>query len=312
MASGWLVAARAIHIAGCLLLFGLLAFERLVFGAMDDSGTALVAAWHRRVRRWSALTLPWILLSGAGWLVLVAAAMSGMSVREVLRGPTLATVWSQTDFGSVWQWRAVFGLAVVILAVVGRISWPWLNRGWVSWVRLVAAALLLGSLSWTGHGRDGPGWHRWADTAHLLAAGCWPTGLLPLGVLLLALRREPGVSQWRTMHALARRFSTVSLASVGVLIASGWLDAVPLVGRLGNLVRAPYGNWLLAKIVLLSIALAIAAVNLLYLEPRLLAEPAVATRAAARLQRNVWYEFVLGAAVIAIVAVLGTLSPPLR
>lgn len=312
--SGWLVAARAVHIAGCLLLFGLLAFEHLVLGAIDDdSGAALAAAWHPRVRRWTAWTLPWILLSGAAWLVLVGMGMSGLSFGAVLREHTLATVWSQTDFGALWRLRTVFWAAAAVLSLANGLALPPIGRRALSWASFGCAALLLGSLAWAGHGRDGPAWHAWADTAHLLAAGCWPTGLLPLGLLLARLRREPDANRWRTMHALARRFSAVSLASVGGLIVSGWFDATPLVGTPDNLLRDAYGHWLLAKLTMVAVALGIAAVNLLYLEPRLLAaDERVAARIAARLSRNVWCEFALGAAVVAIVAVLGTLSPPMR
>ena len=56
---------------------------------------------------------------------------------------------------------------------------------------LAVAAAVVGGIAWSGHGATGPAplWHRAADVLHLLIGAVWPTGLLPLAVMLVGLRR---------------------------------------------------------------------------------------------------------------------------
>ena len=64
----------------------------------------------------------------------------------------------------------------------------------------------------------------------------------------------------------------------------------------------------LSKIILFCVAVAIGAVNLLRLKPRLSIADAAGS-AAAQLQLNVWLELLLGALIVVIVAILGILPP---
>ena len=77
---GFLIAARTLHFAAAISLTGVFAFECLVAGpAFLHSGAAPASA--AKLRRslgwlaWAALALA--LISGAAWLVAVAAGMSG-------------------------------------------------------------------------------------------------------------------------------------------------------------------------------------------------------------------------------------------
>ncbi len=113
--------------------------------------------------------------------------------------------------------------------------------------------------------------------------------------------------------ALARRFSVFSIGSVAVLAVNGFLDAAPLVGSWTNLVNHPYGRWLLLKIALFAVALGLAAVNLIRLEPRLATvDPRATASPSANLLRNVRLELILGAAIIVVVAILGILPLPME
>lgn len=96
------------------------------------------------------------------------------------------------------------------------------------------------------------------------------------------------------------------LAAVGFV--NGWI----LAGSFANLFGQTYGRWLLVKIILFGIAVAIGAVNLLRLKPRLVMEANQAQNAgpaAAQLNFNVQMELILGIAIILVVAVLGILPP---
>lgn len=140
----------------------------------------------------------------------------------------------------------------------------------------------------------------------------WPAGLLPFALRIDELRQVSEPEKWISIAALMRRFSAISLGTVAILGATGWVNAWFLLGAPSNLVRQTYGRWLLAKIVLTCVAVAIGAVNLLRLKPRLLQpdfQLPFAARAVARLQFNVLVELVLGTAIVIIVAVLGILPP---
>jgi copper resistance protein D len=290
-----LVVTRAVHFGACLLFFGLLAFDRFVAAStLTGSKTEAAHHWETRLRRFVCIILPVILLSGIAWFVLVAATMSALPLGQAVQPVILETVWNQTDFGTVWKWRLFFWLAATVAAAFFIFNFfrPSFQRTLV-WLQLVSGGLLLGSLAWAGHGVEGPSWHLLADIFHLLVAGLWPTGLLPLTLLLYRLRRGSEPDRW---------------GRIAVLIVNSWF----LVGSLPNLCSQIYGRWLLAKICLFCVAVAIGAVNLLKLKPRLLAEttpPPQIEATAAQLQLNTQMELVLGTTIVVVVAILGILPP---
>jgi putative copper resistance protein D len=311
MTTTWFVLARAVHFSACLLLFGIFAFDRFVAVAAVAKSAAAARAWEGYVRWFSLLTVPVILASGAAWFALVAITMSGQALSTDLA----RLVWTQTQFGTVCHWRLLFWLLAAIGAGGLAFCRPGTARRKIClWLELFFAGLLLGSLAWAGHGQEGPGagWHLLADVTHLLAAGLWPTGLLPFALLLLKLRRAPEATRVLALTALVRRFSALSLGTVALLAATGFVNGWFLVGSWANLFEQPYGRWLLVKISLFLGAVALGAVNLLRLKPRLLVEKSSAPgaeAAAARLQFNVWLELALATLIIVVVAILGLLPP---
>ncbi|MGO8767035.1 MAG: CopD family protein [Limisphaerales bacterium] len=297
MTPEYLVCARAVHFGACLLFFGFLAFDRLIAApVLSDDKT--VAFWNSRLNPSCVILLPVIFLSGLAWFVLVAMSMSGQPPHWDI----LKTVWTQTLFGLVWKTRFFAWIVAALVLVSGR---PKHLSGLLLWLQLLLAAILLGTLAWAGHGLEGSRWHLAADVAHLLVAGLWPAGLLPLAMLLGTLRQ----SQTGAV-ALVRRFSALSLAAVSLLAVTGLVNACFLVGSFSNLINQSYGRCLLLKILLFCLALAIAAVNLLRLKPRL-SEPATPRSIAAlkQLHFNVRAELVLAALIVMVVAVLGILPP---
>lgn len=302
----WLILSRAVHISACLLFFGVLVFDRITASRLEIRQGSMGGYWESRLRITSWVLLPVILVSGIAWFALVAMTMSG----QPLDAGILKIVWAQTQFGAVSKIRLIFLIAATVLSCFQR-SAPDVRR-FAVWVQMLAAGCLLSSLAWAGHGQEGPPWHIMADVVHLLAAGVWPAGLLPLLFLLRRARRVAGPQDWPDMSVLVSRFSAVSLATVLVLAITGTANAIYLVGSFPNLVAQPYGRWLSAKIIFFCVALAIAAVNLFRLKPRLSVEklqPEKAAATVAQLQRNVQYELALGSGIVAVVAVLGILPP---
>ena len=306
----WLIFARAVHLGACLLFFCVFAFDRFVATAIAASDKKEIQNhWQSRIRFFNLILLPIILLSGIAWFALVAVNMSG----QPLSNEILKIVWAQTQFGAVWKIRLLLWFDAAIAALLFcssrfQIAFP----SFSIWLQLFFGSALLGSLAWAGHGRETSAWHLGADVLHLLVAGFWPTGLLPLILFLRKLRQIPEPIRWNLIFALVRRFSALSLGSVALLAATGLINSWFLVGSFSNLLEQPYGRWLLAKIILFGFTMAIGAMNLLRLKPRLLIENSQAQNSettVAQLQLNVRMELILGTVIIIVVAILGILPP---
>jgi putative copper export protein/mono/diheme cytochrome c family protein len=316
---GFLIAARTLHLAAAITLTGVFAFERLVAGPAfrHSSAAPASAAGLRRRLGWLAwASLMMALVSGAAWLIAVAAAMSGKPLGVALSQGAVPVVLTRTRFGEDWLLR----LALAVLLGFCLLERRRRADGAIGWMALILAAVILASLAWAGHGAATPGsagdLHLAADMLHLLAAGLW-LGTLPPLILLLAEARRTGDAGWAAVTRTATwRYSRLAVTSVTVLLAGGLVNAWFLAGTVPALVGSEYGRLLLAKICLFIAMLMVAAVNLLRLTPRL-ADSTSRTRNAVwrtvvRLQRNAWIEAGLGLGVLAIVGALGTLPPGLH
>jgi putative copper resistance protein D len=175
--------------------------------------------------------------------------------------------------------------------------------------------VLLASLAGTGHAQIEEGWtkivHIVSDAAHLLAAGAWLGGLVPLGFILLDYSRgdrEPIVDVDRVLM----RFSSMGYVAVATLIVSGLVNSWFLVGSASSLLRTPYGQILLGKLALFAAMLALAAANRFWLVPRLIKTREDSGEPAGwlgRLRYHVVGEQFLGLMVLLAVSVLGTMRP---
>jgi putative copper resistance protein D len=313
---GFLIAPRTLHFAAAISLTGVFAFERLVAGpAFRHSGAIAATGLRRRLGwlAWASLVLA--LVSGAAWLVAVAAGMSGKPLSVALTQGAVPVVLTRTRFGEDWLLR--FALAVLLgFCLLGQ---RWRAGGAIGWTALILAALMLASLAWAGHGAATPGLagdlHLTADIFHLLGAGLW-LGTLPPLILLIAEARRTGDADWAAVARTAtRRYSRLAAASVTVLLAGGAVNTWSLAGTVPALVGTEYGHLLLAKIGLFIAMLLVAAVNLLRLAPRLAGAAGdrnVIWQIVARLQSNARIETALGLGVLVIVGALGTLPPGLH
>jgi putative copper resistance protein D len=310
-----LVYARAIHFAATIVAAGTVLFAVFI-GApafrvgLEDGRLAADMRAKLFVAAWIGLAVA--LLSGAAWLVLTAASMSGQSPADVLSGGVLWTVLTQTDFGNDWLVRLIVagGLAIVLTPLLSRHRAP---PDWLKAIATALAAIFVGSLAWSGHGAEGLGVeaivHPIADVLHLVAAAAWLGALLPLALLLHAAGDAPdslGIARIATL-----RFSTLGIVSVATLLATGLINSWYLVGGIDALTGTAYGRLLIIKVALFFAMVAIAAFNRLILTSRIMrdAVPAAAPRAMRQLSRNAAIEASLGAVIIGIVGVLGTLPP---
>jgi len=304
----FLVAARTLHFAACVSLVGGGAFECLIAAPALD-GSAAAATLARRLQRLGWISLALAAISGAAWLVGVAADMSGQNLGDVFGSGAIGTVLMRTRIGEDWLFR----LALAI-ALGATLAWRRRGRvGDVAWIGFALSVALLASLAWAGHGASDEGTggtiHLAADLLHLIAAGAWLGGLAPLALLLTAARRG-GAAATAAATAATRRFSLMATISIAVLLASGIVNTWYLAGNVPALIGTLYGRLLLIKIGLFLIMLTVAAVNRWRLTPRLgRIEPSATL---AQLRRNALIESGLGLGVLAIVGVLGILPPGLH
>jgi copper resistance protein D len=281
-----LILARGIHIAATALAAGTVGF--LVLVAEPGAG-----ALRRRLiaMTWTALALA--VLSGAAWLLLLAADLTGEPIFEIGGAWQVAT---ETRFGLITGARLTLAAALAVLIV-----WPRLR-----WLALAAAAGFIALLGLIGHAGATPGlagrWLLTSDLVHLLAAGAWLGGLPALALLLAQARGSPGCTVFA--RTATRRFGWLGAACVAALLASGLFSSWNLLAGPGDLLATDYGRLLSLKLGLVAAMLAIAAVNRFHLTPRLAAPGALRA-----LQRNSLAEAGLGLVVLLLVGALGTLEP---
>jgi putative copper resistance protein D len=302
-----LIWVRALHFAATMMVSGGVLF--LIFiaePAFRAAGDTQVAACVRPSIAWMArATLAVSVLSGAAWLILLAQRMSEQSMAEVLSQGTLWTVMTETDFGLAWTIRlAIAALLAVALPLSARL------RG----VAITSAAALVGSLAWAGHAaaREGaPGAiHLISDILHLVAAAAWFGALIPLALLLLAARRV--ATGLPVAREAVRRFSPLGILSVGTLVASGAINTWMLTGSVEALIGTDYGRLLILKVGLFLVMLSFGAINRVWLSPRTAGAPPAGAGALRWIERNSLIEALLGAIIIVIVGLLGTLPPGLE
>jgi putative copper resistance protein D len=310
-----LIYERAIHFAATIMTAGIVFFVAFIAEPAlrkAPSETKLAHAVFRRLRWIAWISLAFAVVSGAAWLVLTAASMSGQPVAKVYSQGVLWTVLSQTDFGNDWLIRLVLacilaGMFVPLLSARGA------KPTWLKTTAVIAAAAFTGSLAWAGHaigGQDIEGiLHPAADVLHLIAAAAWVGALVPLAHLLAMTGRD--ADALAAARTATLRFSTLGIFSVATILLTGIINTWYLAGSIDALTETKYGHLLLIKIALFFAMVGVAAFNRLRLTPRLVEGPDVAVAEATQRQLcgNAAIEAAMGAAIIAIVAALGTLPP---
>lgn len=302
-----LAATRAIHFGATMLVFGELVFVVLVAG--QQWRVAIPSAnsrdmLDRHVFAFVAWALAVAAISGLAWLLIEATQMAGETIAQVLGDGTVSVVFRETEFGRVFMVRGLLWLLLVASLTPLRRR----NRGraWRAFtaVALVLAGAFVAMLADAGHAAAASGGtiralHLGADAAHLVAAAAW-LGALPPLVHCLA-HASPG----EALARLARRFSVLGIGCVAVLIASGIVNTLFLVGSFAALFGTAYGQLLDVKLALFGLMLGLAATNRSRLTPRLV--DADAARRALAL--NATLEIFLGVTIVAIVGALGTTVP---
>jgi putative copper resistance protein D len=293
-----MVAVRAVHFAATAAAAGALVFRAVTDPVLRAAGEVKPVI-DARIRWLIWISVAVAFASGIAWLLLQTSSMSGQAVTL----SEVATVINETQFGFVSMIRLALAiLLAVCLAFDHRQSARWLALGF--------ALCLIAAIAWTGHAASTPyrlGYlHLAADALHLLGAAAWIGGLMVLALLLHVLTGYRASVEPALELDVVRRFSSLGIASVATLVISGIINAWILVGSFRALVVTDYGSILMLKIAVFLVMVTLAAINRLWLTPRLAAPDGKSLRA---LTRNTVAEIVLGLLIFVIVGLLGTLHP---
>jgi putative copper resistance protein D len=199
-----LIVSRLLHFAAVIAIFGCGAFRLYGLGVdtTTTSANALTTfdAWFWCVTIVGAIV---VLLSALSLLLATTANMAG-SAAAALDPETISKVLFGTAFGRVWCWHLVFAILLIGACLAPRLRWRMPAI-------LVLSLLLLVSLGWVGHAVEGQGAvrlvHEINQMVHLLAAGLWLGGLLPVAWLLGRARSPSGAAWISLARDVVPRFS---------------------------------------------------------------------------------------------------------
>jgi putative copper resistance protein D len=299
-----IVSARWMQFAAAMVLFGTSLFP---FYALPSTGASETTQVTRTARR--ALSIA-ALVGAVSALAWVAASILGITEDSgALADPdTLSQYFFETSFGRVWLLRLVLALLVLAVTVLGRASLFARNAS-TALVALLAGTLLV-SQAWIGHPASLPGSERWLVTAafalHVLGGAVWLGALVPLGLLLVRVRKGGGASD--LAEFALRRFSPVGMIAVASILAGGIVNAISRAGSLDAFVASTWGQIVMLKTVLFTAMIVFAILNRFVLMPHWSAQTEMT---AARLARNIAYEQLAGLLILAASAMLAVFHPPL-
>jgi len=298
MLTALLIVARAMHIGASILIAGTFTFDVVTLGLGGPSVSDDLRVVERRLLRLAVWGVVVAFLSALLWFWLEVVNMSGLALADSFSAVVWRTVLFQTGFGRVWQFR--LGLIAVAFLLIAS----GLMRNKMRWVVMLNLWLLsiafLVSLAWISHAASAQvqPLGLLGDALHLGAAGGWIGGLVPLAIFLT--RSPVSFSLGEGTAVVLRRFSTLSLCCVSVLVVSGMSNSWLLVGSIRALFTTPYGWLLLCKLTFFGMLIGLGARNRLAIKTKLRVQ--TSSDLMPQLRRNVISEACLAAVVVAIVA----------
>ena len=305
MADWGLIAIRFALYADLMLLVGLSAFPLYSFTRAERNAREIMPI---------GTLLIWLIVAGmafsAAGFAVASAAMMGEPVGS-LNLPMLSMMASETAVGAALK-VCLWALTVVLASLV------FIRRNQTARLgcSLVGGSVALATLLWAGHAGATEGAlgvaHRISDIAHMIAAAVWIGGI---GAFALLLRRPAQIQSAAHVIVVVRsleNFSHVGTAAVGIVVLTGIFNGFVILGAdVSPIFYSTYGLLLLAKVALFAVMLVLSANNRWKITPSLkqsLHSGGTET-AWKQLRLSIAWEATAGAAVLALVAWLGTLAP---
>lgn len=283
-------AIRWAYFVALALLVGGMGFRLLVLPA------SLPAPLERR----------FYLVAGIGVVATIETGIAAFVMRaeDALQVPFTGLLYGDL---SPLAYKTRFGIAFVtmtlgyaLVAALLFVAWLFERRD-VLWAAFAVGLGFVSGLSLSGHSASEPN-STWlselADYVHVSAAMLWAGGLV-----LLALCVWPAAPALRRQAFLG--FSRLAMLLIGAILAAGVYLSVQRLPQLSDLWRFGYGQILLVKISLVSVALAWGALHHFVVRPRL-----ERGAGSGKLRASLLGESAVGVTVLLVAAVLVNSSPP--
>ncbi|HCV64094.1 MAG TPA: copper resistance protein CopD [Serratia sp.] len=285
------VLCRFVHFAAVMLMFGSSLFTALL------SPQRLSPYLTRDVRP-LLVSCTWLAGLSAVALLAIQAGQMGDGWADTWQ---LGVWWAVlgTTFGEVWRWH----LGISLLALLSL----WLAEPRRTQLLALLSTLLLVSMAFIGHAAMHEGTlgvlHRVNHALHLLAAGYWFGSLLPLLVCLRYLAQPQSRSDAVTTLI---RFSRWGHLAVALVVLTGVINSLIILGSWPLDVDSPYQRLLLFKTALVALMVMVALANRYAIVPAMSSMPQLAQRG---LVLACWIEVGLGAGVLLLVSLFATYAP---
>jgi putative copper export protein/mono/diheme cytochrome c family protein len=295
-----LALVRSVSVAALLSVFGTLVFQVFVAPRADvrmapDTAVRI----QRQLLRTSQISVATGIVAILAWLLMQAADMASAASLSAAFAAIPAVV-TGTVFGHliVLQFATLMALAVMLRRRGGRVRQR-LGLG----LATVAVGLQAGH-SHAASMYGGLSVLLAFDALHLLGAGAWLGGLLPL---LLVVKTAPP----KAGATAARWFSPLGQVCIVALLVSSAVQGWVLVASIPGLVGTAYGWMAVVKLALFGVLFAFAWVNRYRFAPAM-ARDDPAAQAKSTLVRSVAVQTGFGLAIIAAAAVLSSLAPAMH
>lgn len=293
----WLSFLGITALAGALITWFMVI--RPAFSSIDERGqTAIRSAIWRLLLGALAVALVGSVYALVVQTMTVAGSFSLSGVVDLLR---------ETSYGQAWLMRVAMLLVLGVVLGITRVGQADVSRRasllicGLALVALIPYALNSHAAA-IGTGRAAAIAN---DVGHMAAASVWVGGLIALAATLLVGLRGVAPDRRRQLYALiVPRFSSMAMASVIVLVLSGFYASWLQVGNLIALFETDYGQALVVKLALTALLLVLGTVNLLVIGPRL---RKAAANGGLRLTWTIGAEALIGIAVLVSVGVLTSL-----
>ena len=186
---------------------------------------------------------------------------------------------------------SLVAIAQALLFPLIALLWRWSHRPVGQAMLIISLMLIAWSFTLRGHLAQGAVGVQLLLTLHVVAMALWGGALLPLW---LAVRQPVTAATTNLLESFGR----IAQIVVAVLLGSGLVMAVYLLQNLADLWQSRYGLTLIAKLVVVSLLLLLAAVNKFILVPRL-----PTAHAQRWLTRTIYAEMLLVMVIFALTAV---------
>ena len=285
-------------------LFGLSAFSLYGLRAGERSNALALRPWL------GSSALIGLALSVV-WLVLMASSMAGTPPWPIDQ-EAIGGLLTGSSIGTAWKIRVV---ALVIGATAAMVA---VGRSAGLAIVVLASAVALAMLAWTGHGamdENASGWvHLAADILHLIASGAWLGAVFGFVLLVSRPAARVDTEHLNMTHRALHGFGAIGTFVVATIVLTGLYNCWMLIGigNVSTLASTPYGKLFILKMVLFVTMLGLASLNRFRLTPTF--ERAIiahdANGALSALRSSLAIETACIITIFALVAWLGTLEPP--